>query len=203
MGTMLISYPRSGNTWIRYCIEELTNKPTAGYRGKDMFEPKLPLPPIVVKSHLLNKQKLPPNTNALILLYRNPLYVIARHLGNDAFSEFEAGIGLYMHIIEEYHQFQGKKINLQYEFIIENPREALNKITGVLGIGEENIDGFLANLDYHQKECVKKYNSRYGKSLTSKTGFISDKINYPTEGSNLLKQKYPKLSKIYLSNYLI
>ena len=33
----LLSYPRSGNTWMRYCLESLTKRPTLEYLGGNEF----------------------------------------------------------------------------------------------------------------------------------------------------------------------
>jgi hypothetical protein len=36
---LLLSYPRSGNTFLRYCIEYVTKIPTIGYRQNNVANP--------------------------------------------------------------------------------------------------------------------------------------------------------------------
>ncbi|XP_060070650.1 WSCD family member CG9164-like [Ylistrum balloti] len=84
--TALISFPGSGNTWMRHLIQELTGFYTGSvYQDKGLAENGFPgeLVPvidstrhcIVYKTHLATKQTLKLFTKAIIII-RNPLHAI-------------------------------------------------------------------------------------------------------------------------------
>ncbi|MBY0110246.1 MAG: hypothetical protein K2X90_03995 [Candidatus Babeliaceae bacterium] len=92
----LLSYPRSGNTWMRYCIEVLTQRPTASFN----LNPKIQALPIgCICEYPLNFKKPPvwkihgkyelnfagyrhnPKKDLLIFLIRNPKEAIIRQVG--------------------------------------------------------------------------------------------------------------------------
>ena len=84
MTYLLLSYPRSGNTWIRYFIEHVSERPTIGYKEnyKNFDSPLLCKKyhdPIAIKRHGLIKD--PVEHDGLILVLRNPKECLLRHTG--------------------------------------------------------------------------------------------------------------------------
>ena len=76
---ILLSFPRSGNSWLRYCIESLSNQKTQGLGGRphDIGRGIIPelrdsSKPILYKRHTTDEI----NTNdRLIFLIRNYLVI--------------------------------------------------------------------------------------------------------------------------------
>ena len=108
--TYLLSYPRSGNTWMRYCIEELAKRPTLslsvdsfnrkkGHKVIDFFSLSAAIPSLDVslqkppiwkvhnRSSLLSVPKVD-SRSTLILIVRNYKEVLIRQLGKETFLGF-------------------------------------------------------------------------------------------------------------------
>lgn len=85
--TFLLSYPCSGNTWTRYCLEYLTQRPSfnawiVDRRNKPIgwqanFEVDLNKAPIL-KAHRIETETFDKDTDQLILIVRNPKEAIRR-----------------------------------------------------------------------------------------------------------------------------
>ena len=74
----LVSYNRSGNTWVRYILEYLTHQPTWGHQKYSISERMgeksnitiLHSEPIVIKRHQIIPNEIK-NTDRVILLLRD------------------------------------------------------------------------------------------------------------------------------------
>lgn len=200
-----MSYPRSGNTWFRYCVEQLTGLPTSGYEGKDMYHGDPKVRPIAIKTHILNNESLPKSISGAVLLIRNPFYVIPRHRKDTGLVEFEKGLHHYITIIDKFEEVDNSKtkLYLKYEHIMREPEEFLIELAKLLSLPTEKATEFHDNIDFHKEESLKFYNRSYGKSQTN--GVIeSQQINrdYLDEKVKLLLDKYPRYCHKYLMEYI-
>ena len=92
--TLLLSYPRCGNTLMRYFLEFVTGQPTEGYKtveGTDhhtvaskqshiTIDSSLPK---IIKRHAILADEDLFTVDRLILLLRDPLECITRHHGKE------------------------------------------------------------------------------------------------------------------------
>jgi hypothetical protein len=190
MKNLLISYPRSGNTWLRYCVEFLTKKPTDGVKGssatikKPMGEHNkemnvgLDKPPIMIKSHE------PPDwiPDKIILLMRNPLECLPRHTAGANIPVLNTvHVRSYLRLIEYYHLFDGEKLVVNYEDLLveEELKETLNRVLDFLNETNEHMNDFIENLEEHAAKCIEIYNEAGSKSQTEGTSKLhhSKKLN--------------------------
>ena len=105
----LLSFPKSGNTWMRYCIEALTRRPTAEY---NLEAKPISLPLGYTCGHSLDLSMTPvwkihnkndlnfagynhnPQSDILIFLVRNPKEAIIRHIGKVSLNRLFFGAAL-------------------------------------------------------------------------------------------------------------
>lgn len=212
---LLASYPRSGNTWVRYIIEEITALPTEGYRQQDLYKKKQKNPrkkphvgSICKKTHLLPNEPnhfLNPMFQGAILLLRNPFYVLTRHLAPK--SPESKDYDYYMSLISAYDKYAEPKLIISYENLISDPEEQIHRLIEFV-LDKPNTDAlnaFLENIDDHKNKCLNFYNGSYGTSQTHDTGFISTNLEEIEEQqasfSPFLIEKYGSLTH-YLEEYL-
>lgn len=209
---LLLSYPRSGNTWIRYCIEFLTKQPTYGYSNDSSatFDRNpignfvdigvdFKLSTVCIKRHHATNVL----ADKLIFILRNYKEVILRHrlnnvedisldlLKTSCISEDMSHN--YIQLIEFYDKFEGDKLLIYYEDIISDIREIARSILLFLGKGEIFLDEFLDNIDVHKKNCIGIY-EKEGETISFTKG------ETPIFHSNFLKDLDKKLWDSYLSD---
>jgi hypothetical protein len=172
----LLSYPRSGNTWVRFLIEWFSGKPTSGITGPDAryadrsmylrenFKEALNHVSgefIIEKAHTNNQVK--DEGGKLLLLIRNPKEAIIRHEN----SLRGPAINGYMSLLETYHNWdEDRRKIIYYEDLITNPKETINEMLIFLGISTEKLPSFMENYDHHFNLSVKSYGAG------SKTGGV-------------------------------
>ena len=177
--TILLSYPRSGNTWLRYCLEYLTHRPSFmrtmldNIRDQPLawslgFEIDMNKPPIE-KVHI-RKQLTSNNThpdNKLILIIRNPKESITRNehnlitleilQGKESVSLYNRG-STYFDAITIYDEWDvDKRLLVYYEDLLTHPRETLTDILTFLGEPLSELRIFIKKLKKHKKTCLALY----------------------------------------------
>jgi len=223
---LLLSYPRSGNTWFRYCVEAITKRRTHGYLQQEAghFDRNhlgsyVDLgvnengPDILTKRHAV-EQLNGKNVDKLILIVRNYKEVLIRHrmdnwndkfdlkfLRNSCFGKVSTSSRNYATIIKYFDEFKGPKMILYYEDIITDLKAVLEKTSEFLGTGQDNIDEFMLNLDSHKENSLKIYGASQTKGNTteyhSKILSIEEKKNWDRALKEFDKDLYSK----YLQRY--
>lgn len=173
----LLSYPRSGNTWMRYCIEALTQRPTAEYNPEAK---SISLPLGYTCGHSLDLSMAPvwkvhnrdqfnfagyqhnSQSDVLIFLIRNPKEAIIRHVGKVPLNRLFFGAALnkfklYFEDLNIYNQWSGKKILIYYEDFITNPRDTLDRLLKFLGDSGNELNVFFAEYEKHKAMAIKFY----------------------------------------------
>lgn len=175
MDNLLLSFPRSGNGWVRYILEYLTKQPTSmgtladcqegaiktdtmGLAGVDTLKKC-----IAIKRHRADNNYdnwTKDNTN-LVFLLRDWREANLRHLTfqqrkNE--KEIRKCAEGYVHCLSFYDQFEGQKILINYEDLLLCPKMNITKIVDFLGLdkGEVFID-FMNNIKAHHWESCKLY----------------------------------------------
>jgi hypothetical protein len=205
---ILLSYPRSGNTFTRYCIEYLTQRPTA-----DIYEPSPmshPLSnqvnlskPFVYKYHHINN---PAISTPIILLIRNPKEVAYSH-GKSLSSLLDAKKS-YVANIKMFDQYNGEKLLIYYEDLITQTRNELRKIQLFLSDdknAENTLTLFMEKITYHKAQCSALYRDAVTKDGNSKGQLIyySKDIDRKTllDFDTKFKKRFPKIWEKYLKRY--
>jgi len=165
---ILLSYPRSGNTWLRYCLETLSGQKTTGYlNGRDIekgvLETNRGKPTLMVKKHDTINIKNNKN-NKLILIVRDYKECLVRHKGGkysiiDNAPEPETNKKNYLKLLEFYERFEGKKLLVYYEDLILDLKPQLKKCVELLDVGvkEDTLNDFMMNLETHREKSLGLY----------------------------------------------
>ncbi|MBD3279079.1 MAG: hypothetical protein GF388_12330, partial [Candidatus Aegiribacteria sp.] len=180
--TILLSYPRSGNTWLRYCIEFLTKRPTRSYNPDDNTPINTGLgrfvdididydaPPIVYKTHghrYNEKQSYDMDNDKLIVLVRNYKECLVRHhiggagsLDRKFYAQtqgYRDGETDYIGYFQIYEQWQGKKILIYYEDLITDLEAELLKVLKLLEYDGSYLRELMDNIGFHKKQSIGLY----------------------------------------------
>jgi len=224
--TYLMSYPRSGNTWLRYIVEFFAKTKSYGHTGCDVdnnISEKIKTlgnvdnnnEPFLFKRHWFEKNDNPNyNEDNLIVILRNYKECIVRHSGKKSFEDF-CGIimgnhifGDYMFGLKVYEKWGGKKEILYYEDLIINPRAQIEKILSFFDIPiDGRLDEFMNNYELHKKESLKYYSQNIAQSATNgdsgKLKFHSNIYNEKQikERDDFVNEKFPDLYEKYLKRY--
>jgi hypothetical protein len=224
--TYLCSFPRSGNTWTRYCIEFLTKRPTLEKMGNRIHLYNCPLG--ISFKHLgtdLNKKpvwkmhtidwfnnKFPayyPESEHLILLLRNYKEVIPRHCGNltvDMLKDsahFQKYYFTNLRIYDSWHP--EKRLLIYYEDLINNPEQTLIELLNFLGESTQYLNEFLLDYNTHKRKAIEIYQACNGTSVTKGDSTIHHSKQMSTlekkQIDDYIKEAYPDLWNPYLSRY--
>lgn len=204
----LVSYPRSGNTWIRYCLENLTGNRTVGYGNATEFEPSIlkhtrDLPPWLIKKHEtegINKE------DKIILVIRNYKEVLIRQLGKN-FNLLERGKDTgrfkYFGLIDFYDKHKGAKHLVYYEDIISYPKETIKKILSFLefNINKKDLDNFFDNLEKHKQYSLNLYSDSktQGNDLIYHSSILS--LEEKKEWDRYIEKNFENIFTKYLIKY--
>ena len=207
MKNYLLSYPRSGNTWLRYCIEVLTNKRTIGYLSSDDKDSGV-LPknrtneePILIKRHETSDIK----EGKLILIVRNYKEVIIRHNSVKTIMEDYSSNNrvTYLKLLDFYHTYKGKKMIVYYEDLIGDLKNTIEKVLNFLGleVGFDSIDDFFSNIEEHKLKSLSIYGESKTKGKT--TIYHSSKLTNDEliEWDNFLLKNNKVIFEKYLKRY--
>ena len=187
--TFLVSYPRSGNTWMRYLIagikypERIWNLGNINEAIPDMYEVNVEnySCPRIIKSHEPYQEKYP----RVIYMYRDgrDVSVSYYHLHHTAynyqqsFSEFltemlsgKVGFGSWQDHVDSWI-FRNHKIPLlaiQYELLCKDTFGILKDVAAFLGLDVDDnvIVSAITNSSIEkQKEDIKKFSPHYVKGF--------------------------------------
>ena len=225
----LLSYPRSGNTWLRYCVEYLTSKHTEGYPNDDhkfeegifpKFIPKISKAddkgtywqgaklylnekdlPILVKRHETECIKRNEKARIIFLIRDYRECIISQ---TSLTSGLEPHIEEYLQLLRYYDEFSGDKIHIYYEDLVTNIETQVRFVLDFLEevVNDDVMSEFLDTIDDHHKTC----RSIYGDSKSD--GKSVQTHQKQLDRSELLRYKeyvvngFPSIAKTYLSRYL-
>lgn len=187
---LLLSYPRSGNTFLRYCVEQSTGKKTLTFvrpqiakdggverlirmgmnkMDADSISNVNEQEIILEKTHeiyegdenVFNKE----TKGRLVLVIRDFKEAIGRHtIGHT--QRYVTEIPKYKSTLEFYEKYEGDKLVVYYEDFVTNTQEQLKRVLEFIGeYNEEMFTNFVSDIDNHKKQSVKTYN-QFHKSFT-------------------------------------
>lgn len=199
--TIILSHPRSGINWIRYCVEFLTHRPTPGRRK--LYKNNIKGDFVFYRSHLPQLIEVPKHGDNLVLLLRNYKECMLRHrtfkrisksaeinvrsflnwryMGKNEFCT----IGVYGEMIRMFEIIQGKKLVLYYEDLLANSKQEMLKFFNFIEINisslKENFNNFFdKDLEFHKNKSCDLYtygggSITRGKKIKHHIGQITDK----------------------------
>ena len=218
---LLLSYPRSGNTWLRYSVECVTKKPTIGYLGP--LSAKFDNNPIghfvdigidksakniMTKRHAVEIIDEP--IEKLILVVRDYKEVIVRHrkmspdvsLLKDSCSS-EGSTHNYIQLIDYFDKFEGDKIIIHYEDIITDIKSVLTNLVDFFGESDEYIEDFMNKIEIHKMNSIGIYGPGGSETKGKSLKHHSNKMTSEQKGEwdSFLKLEFPDLFDKYLKRY--
>jgi hypothetical protein len=214
----LLSYPRSGNSWFRYCVENICKQRTIGYLYSDLKDKGI-MPEyrgnnhyILIKRHETSDIENTVN-NKLLFILRDYNEVIIRHRGSDHniikeheekhLDPFQGGSFNYISTLEFYEQFIGDKLLIYYEDLVQNTEQILYQAISFLTNQDRSED--IINFTRHIVEHKQKSIALYGASKTKGNLSIKHSAHISQKQkkiySEFLKQQYSLLFEKYLYRY--
>lgn len=218
--TFLLSYPRSGNTWLRYCLEYLTGRPTMHrFNIKDKrncpigwlagFEVDCSKPPIE-KVHCkkeIDRSKHDPDNDLLIVIVRNPKEALSRQLGQEITLPLlkKRGGGYdaktYFDNLATYDSWKSEnRILIYYEDLLTKPKETLACLLLFLNESLEYLDCFMNEYEAHKIHAIEIY--KESKSDVTDLLYHSKLIDvdHRRQIDEWIAQLYPAMWDTYLKD---
>ena len=220
---ILLSYPRSGRNWLRYCIEHISCKPTLSIPNIEHRD-ELGLLKRYGKQHEKNRiqhcdkywithidsEAKKYSEKPLILLLRDYKECITRHRGPNQIDpsqcDGQCQQGNYLLNVVTFHNWSSSKLIIYYEDFLTNPKDTLYSIARFLGLDITLVDNFVQQYDNHKDRSITIYNT----FSESKTSGDLDKLVYHSKGmapekyriwDNNLRKKNPTIYDEYLLRY--
>jgi len=213
---LLLSYPRSGNSLVKYFIKRSIKATTVhdclyqrNIKYNKTVDPswekkQLKAGNILFKEHFSkNCKSFDPNSDSLVFVIRNYKECIFRHNKKRALNSVDyrkSEMQKYLDNLKFYDEWSGKKVMLYYEDLIVNFKKYYMPILDIVSVDRKEHNGLFANLAYHKNACLKQYDKVCGSQSKGKTAIFHSK----TLPKNLIKEmdKYAKKDKELYSRYL-
>jgi hypothetical protein len=204
---LIVSYPRSGSTFVRYIIEHFTRRPTRGpptstnlidspliakYRNEKTVAFKIHGQD---KTHQEYIQAFMARKIPLIFLMRNPMEMFPRHTGIQKWTTLacdapipplSSDISYFFDNIKTYESYEGKKQIFYYEELVEEPASVIKQLCEFLQVDLNGAEQrkFMDNFEEHFENSRTTYNTHQGNEPQNLEFDIS--IGYPTPRTETL-----------------
>ena len=152
MKQILLSYPRSGNHFVRFIIEYISSLPTHGsvhritgaigsdtyicakqFKNKNLLSHvKIDAPPIIYKYHYIPSE----TPGKIILILRDYRECITNHKAGKLPLD-SSGLAGYMELIKYFDQFRGPKLLIYYEELLTMPNTIIKQIYNFLHLTDD------------------------------------------------------------------
>ena len=204
--TLLLSYPRCGNSFVRYCIETMTqcqsydcNNLLGTFHHKNPFMIKQDshIKPFLYKEHFAKDCDRFDKNNNIILLLRNYKECLVRHQGSRKITQNPIHhLKQYTDNILFYEKWKGKKIILYYEDLILDFNNSIYKLTNFINIPQPIVINFIKNYDHHKQKSIESYKRCGHDSVTKGKNLLF-------HSKNLSKQIKKQLDEYIISNKIL
>jgi len=184
----LVSYNRSGNTWIRYILEYLSGRPTWGHEKfsiSERFKENSPIiltssDPIIIKRHELIPREITTDDKVIFILrdYKECIW----NSMNCKHEKFEEEYRKYQKLLYFFEKFRGEKRLLRYDSIINEPEISIILILyflDLIGKTKESVEEFCKNIEQHKENCFSIYSNSIN-TREQKTTFSKEDIDFMT-----------------------
>ena len=181
-GYFLMSYPRSGSNWFRYCSEFLTKKPSIGPNHNQTvlnspFGSRLEMGVDLSRDYILYRaHELEEGVEGkpLIILIRNYKECILRHTHRGSSGATLSQIKevfsreklMYLNVLRFYEKSKENKFIVYYEDLIKYPESTLRGVLEFFGENGNYLKDFINNYDRHRATSYNQYTTLLEKSET-------------------------------------
>jgi len=210
--TFLLSFPRSGNTWLRYIIEHTADSPTLEGGGGGINQPMLAqlqnhlyqYPPIF-KTHFCHDVG---QNDTLILVVRDYKECIIRHALHESNPPYRQMVDEYFKNLSVFDAHPNeKKLLIFYEDIVVDPKPTVEQLCHFLSQhSEQRIDSFFKDFETHKEQCLALYRKKIGPTVTNgqKIKFHNNEANREAIDTinHIVNEEHRELSEKYLERYL-
>lgn len=180
----LISYNRSGNTWVRYILEYLTHQPTWGHQKFAISQRFTNSPiiltsdePIIVKRHEIIPNEITVNDKVIFLL-RDYKECIWNSMGCK-YDSFEKEYLKYIQLLEFFHNFKGDKRLFYYDDIFQNYHFIFNLLYFLNRYDDiEKIIDFVDDIEIHKSNCFGVYKNSINTKDNEKVNLTETELNF-------------------------
>ena len=187
----LVSYNRSGNTWVRYILEYLTRKPTWGHQKFSISERMghksnitlLSTEPIIIKRHEIIPNEIK-DTDKVVFLLRDYKECIWNSM-DCKWEKFESEFVKYWNLIKFFDNFEGEKLLLHYEDLSEY---WIHVLLDFLKVDDSGVTNFFENIEHHREISFSIYNN----TINTKNGEIPTFTDEELRYMRLIYDKYVK-----------
>ncbi len=226
--TYLLSYPRSGNTWLRYIIEAVTGRPTLEKRSDGIIAKhdlplgywlplgtvfsKTPVWKVHHKKWMQEMGTFDQQKETLILVVRNYKEVLTRHLKKQLTAEMLKNpedrwdsTSLYFENLALFDSWNQERRHLiYYEDLITDPKKVICDLVLFLGCSADKLNLFMEKYEEHRDAGVEVY-SKHASSITQGKHPIYHSKNIQHDEKlaidDFIQKKYPNLFDRYLARY--
>ena len=222
----LFSFPRSGNHWLRYCLQCLTGRQTYEHFPRENFAQlhrwvafinALGIP-VDTQKEIIWKVHFPYYfgftggynlcKDRLIFILRDYKECLIRHHGHSVFEgEFLAKyeVFLYFQNLQFFHNWpQDKKIIVYYEDLVTNPQQTLKRILNFLEEDDALLGDFMSSYERHRAYSLLYYDKVIGKPVTLGKSIQHHAIGLSKEKKveidRMIAEAYPCLWANYLQD---
>lgn len=210
---LLASYSRSGTNWIRYVVEWVAQAPTPGqvrlYSGTDF---------VIDRAHRAFTHMH--EYEAVVLVVRDYRECLLRHHRDlwDRTRDVRTFLltedvpqppSWYWQNIAAFDSFEGRRLVLHYEDILQSPEESLPRLTDFLGLDGRRTRMLLDDVDGHSAQSVRSYTMKGHDSVTSGSGRMDHHASAMLEDGQaeefdrFFAEEHPALFERYLARYAI
>lgn len=163
----LLSYPRSGNTFIRYCVEYISLRPTQGVDvgvhgwavakyGVGLKNVNIGMPPILKKKHNINSND--DRNRKMVCIVRNYKEAIVRHRQYVNVTAGPVDFEMYINILRVFDSWKkDQRLLVYYEDLIKLPIKTMRSICEFIEINTDRFDLFVDNFETIRKNAVISY----------------------------------------------
>lgn len=217
INNIILSFPRSGNHWVRYIVEYFSKKRTLGcgdwewgntidgpifsrIDNEDYYKDNSY---IAVKRHTVDFNVEIYNILLIIRNYKEVgirMFNPKRHVD----AGVKKSLKEYMSLIGAYDKCKNNKNIIYYEDLMKSPESEINKIIKFFNIKNADVNKFMENYETNKKKCIKIYDNLNGsRTKGNDIRFYSKKSNpiVIKEYDDFILKTYPKLANKYLSRY--
>lgn len=204
---IVVGYPRSGNHWLKYCIENALNIPIGFCHANG----------VNVWNYISNDNSL-----RLVMIVRNYKECVIRHVcSSNKFNFFNiilsemSGVTPvevkkknktdYVALLNLFNNYAHEKILIYYEDLITEPEKELYRLAEFFKVEDHNIKEFMNDFKKHKRKSLRITAGETQKPETNGNALIhhSNKISKPRriELDNHLIENFSDLFEKYLKRY--
>lgn len=220
--TFILSFPGSANTWMRYCLEYLTKRPSFARFGPTKHPIGLPLalmggfdvnldsPPFekVHSPYDIGVAEGESDQDILIFILRNPKEVFARDLNPEVLAQYihngqmRRAQKVYFDDLIEFDGWnEDRKVLIYYEDLITFPEQTLAQLLEFLNESLDPLVEFMANYQMHKQKGLEIKNT-LSQNYTNGQEAVSHSKKLTKEECKkidfLIAGRYPELWEKYL-----